>query len=1046
MMKQGANQHQRRDRSLKRFVCLLLCAVMMLGALPAANAEESQDIAVPFIYENAYSFSEGLAAVQKDGKWGYIDRTGNVVIPFQYDQVDYNGFEEGVTIAVIDGKVGLIDKQGKNITAFQYDSFVNGGFIKGMVKVEKDGKVGIIDQTGKEVVPPVYDSVFDLNVIDVYRDESVIYLSVRENGKIGFLDHTGKEIVKPQYDDIGYFFNGMLEVKNGGKIGFLDTSLNEVIPPRFEETDYFSPELAVVAENGRHFFIDKTGKEVPPPEKYYSEVQYFNGLARIYARSFEDDKSKYGFMDEAGTEVVKPVYDSASHFTEVVAAVERNGQWGVIDRSGKVVIPLQYEDINVQSEHFIAAKKGGKYAFFDGEGRKLTDFLYSSVSNFKVNGGFATVMKDGLYGFVDGSGKEVWKPQFQSTTGWVTEGLAAVQSGDRWGFIAMPYEPSVSTPETPEQSKELKVETANPSMTLMENSSAAIRAKASVEGAKLVYSSSDEWVAAVSSDGTITARRPGTAVISIQAKKDGYQDGYGTVFVTVTGLKALNLKVEPGVLILRQGETKKIATDLPDKAKLEATVANRDTAAVEINGVNGKITGGTPGDTLVTFKASMEGYKEGTAAVNVIVAGDLANVEQTLANWSERLRAIPEQDKNTRNIREAVASEAEQLIASLVKRQLDRVNGEYVIEKSTLSAMADELKRVSGLADKQISDAGIVTDRGINLALTLGLDGRNEDEGIRVRLDKEAVQGLQGVDLLYLQFAPFGAVVGLDVGAIDALFAERSSIDIVVEKDREAFHIRFLDAAGNELPAFPQNMTIVLPVDRGNPYTASVFLQGEGSITHIGGSYDAYNEGISIQTKSGGSYYVGNESKSYRDMTGKDEEMKQAVDFLSSKGIISGITDNTFEPDAMLTRAQFVTMLVRSFYALDQAAKADFKDVKDTDWFHDYVASSQKERIVLGMDDGTFRPSENITKEQMAAVISRSMVNKRKYAYPDNEMDYLAFIQDRNQVSEWARTEVALAIKERMFEISEDSRFAPQSYVTRGEAARTLYRLFLKLY
>ncbi|MDD1428759.1 WG repeat-containing protein [Dolichospermum sp. ST_sed9] len=55
-------------------------------------------------------FSEGLAAVNKVGKWGYINTSGKVVIPYQFDDVD--SFQEGLANVKINGKEHLIDKTG----------------------------------------------------------------------------------------------------------------------------------------------------------------------------------------------------------------------------------------------------------------------------------------------------------------------------------------------------------------------------------------------------------------------------------------------------------------------------------------------------------------------------------------------------------------------------------------------------------------------------------------------------------------------------------------------------------------------------------------------------------------------------------------------------------------------------------------------------------------------------------------------------------------------------------------------------------------------
>lgn len=61
---------------------------------------------IPFIYDYLWNFSEGLASVELNGKWGFIDKTGKEVIPFIYDSVWY--FSEGLAAVELNGKWGYI--------------------------------------------------------------------------------------------------------------------------------------------------------------------------------------------------------------------------------------------------------------------------------------------------------------------------------------------------------------------------------------------------------------------------------------------------------------------------------------------------------------------------------------------------------------------------------------------------------------------------------------------------------------------------------------------------------------------------------------------------------------------------------------------------------------------------------------------------------------------------------------------------------------------------------------------------------------------------
>ena len=159
-------------------------------------------------YSNVGYFSEGLAAVELDGKWGYIDMTGSEVIPPKYDNV--GSFSEGLAIVVINDQYGFIDKTGNEITPIKYDAA--GNFSEGMAIVVINNKFGFIDKTGTEVVPLEYENAgrFSEGLAAVALD-----------GKLGFIDMTGKEVILPKYDTVHNFSEGMAAVQLDDKWGFI---------------------------------------------------------------------------------------------------------------------------------------------------------------------------------------------------------------------------------------------------------------------------------------------------------------------------------------------------------------------------------------------------------------------------------------------------------------------------------------------------------------------------------------------------------------------------------------------------------------------------------------------------------------------------------------------------------------------------------------------------------------------------------------------------------------------------------------------------------
>lgn len=106
--------------------------------------DKSGDVVIPIEYDKTALFSEGLAAVKKDDKWGFIDKKGEVVIPFEYDSATF--FSEGLAAVKKDGKYGFIDKKGDVGIGFRFDEAWK--FEEGFAIVKLNGLWGKIDKVG----------------------------------------------------------------------------------------------------------------------------------------------------------------------------------------------------------------------------------------------------------------------------------------------------------------------------------------------------------------------------------------------------------------------------------------------------------------------------------------------------------------------------------------------------------------------------------------------------------------------------------------------------------------------------------------------------------------------------------------------------------------------------------------------------------------------------------------------------------------------------------------------------------------------------------
>ena len=164
----------------------------------------------------------------------------------------------------------------------------------------------------------------------------------------------------------------------------------------------------------------------------------------------------------------------------------------------------------------------------------------------------------------------------------------------------------------------------------------------------------------------------------------------------------------------------------------------------------------------------------------------------------------------------------------------------------------------------------------------------------------------------------------------------------------------------------------------------------------------------------------------------------EPIDYVLRRGIMDGMTDHMFGPEVTLTRAMVVTML----YAMDGKPSVNslspFGDVQATDWFVNPVVWAADHGIVSGYDDGSFRPSNAVTREELATML-RSYAGYRNMDITAN--GDLSKFADQAAVSGWANESVSWAAGHGIINGRDGNRIAPKGTATRAEAATMFTRL-----
>lgn len=179
--------------------------------------------------------------------------------------------------------------------------------------------------------------------------------------------------------------------------------------------------------------------------------------------------------------------------------------------------------------------------------------------------------------------------------------------------------------------------------------------------------------------------------------------------------------------------------------------------------------------------------------------------------------------------------------------------------------------------------------------------------------------------------------------------------------------------------------------------------------------------------------------KTFSDVQG--HENQKAIEELAKRGIINGMTENSFSPDNTMTRAEFAAITVRAL-GLSVKNLSVFNDVKPTDWYAEYVNTAYSYGLVKGISETEFNPDGTITLEQSSAMVCRAS----KLCGMENRLDnaavrnILAEFTDYMTVSEWAKADVAFCFEKGILNKSEIE-IKPHAAVKRCQIADMLYNL-----
>ncbi len=294
-------------------------------------------VVIPLKFDEVWPFTEGLAPVRVRDDWGYIDTNGDFVIKPQFFEPGlFAGGRAHVGIywkgrKIIDSMVGeyaYIDRSGRILKRqmSRDPEFFSG---RGMFQTHgnmSDSRTGYVDESGKVVIKPtfVYGREFSEGLACVMNDHD----------RAGFIDIHGEVQVPFEYEQCGSFSEGVGAVLANDLVGFVDRSGKMVIPPQFSwvigDETRFSDGVAVV----------QVGEGEKPTNNEVRDVTMAEGsiLAKM--------SGLFGVIDKTGKFIIAPRYVQIGDFHNGLAWVNLGdsyiihgdtNRWGYINKEGKIV-------------------------------------------------------------------------------------------------------------------------------------------------------------------------------------------------------------------------------------------------------------------------------------------------------------------------------------------------------------------------------------------------------------------------------------------------------------------------------------------------------------------------------------------------------------------------------------------------------------------------------------------------------------------------------------------------------------------------------------
>ena len=217
------------------------------------------------------------------------------------------------------------------------------------------------------------------------------------------------------------------------------------------------------------------------------------------------------------------------------------------------------------------------------------------------------------------------------------------------------------------------------------------------------------------------------------------------------------------------------------------------------------------------------------------------------------------------------------------------------------------------------------------------------------------------------------------------------------------------------------------------------YIDGKGNVVEVpSGRYDSTTGTVTFSTGHFSNYAVVYVDKTFDDL-GSVTWAKKQIEVLTSKGVLKGVSETEYAPQAAITRADFLYFLVRTL-GVNAGVDENFDDIKGDAYYYRESGIAKKLGITNGTGNNRFSPDEPITRQDMMTLTGRALEMLKKLELQGTASDLDKFA-DKSLVADYAADSIASLVREGLI-VGSGDKVNPLGNTTRAEAAVFLYRIY----